>query len=147
MPARILIADDYPDAREMLAVMVEDLGYESLCAENGREAVERAIAFRPDVMLMDIAMPELDGREATARIKADPRTRDAIVIAVTGQATGGQSAKQICPGCDMMLVKPVRAQTIEHALQTVLAGLRRPSAELRAPIVCHPMKSVHTPRA
>jgi CheY-like chemotaxis protein len=124
MAARVLIADDYPDAREMLAELVGYLGYEAECAENGREAVERAITFQPDVVLMDIAMPELDGRQATAMIKADPRTRDAIVIAVTGQAIGGQSAEQVCPGCDMLLIKPVPPERLAEALRTVLGAAR-----------------------
>lgn len=120
MASRVLIADDYADARELLMEFVGRLGYEVAEAENGLEAVERAITFRPDVVLMDLAMPELDGRAATALIKADPRTRDAVVIAVTGHARRGQAAQDVCPGCDGLLVKPVLpeaiAATLRHAL-------------------------------
>ena len=122
MPARILVAEDFADAREMLVEYLGFLGYEVAEAADGREAVERAISFRPDVVLMDIAMPELDGREATARIKADPRTKNSVVIAITGHAVRGEDPGTVCPGCDLLLVKPVLPETIEKTLRTVLSG-------------------------
>lgn len=121
-PARILVAEDFADAREMLVEYLCFLGYEVAQAADGLEAVERAISFRPDVVLMDIAMPELDGREATARIKADPRTCGSVVIAITGHALRGEDPDAICPGCDLLLVKPVLPETVEKALRTVLSG-------------------------
>lgn len=122
MAPRVLIADDYADARELLVEFVGLLGYEVAAAENGLEAVERAIAFRPDVVLMDLAMPGLDGRGATAQIKADPRTCDAVVIAVTGHALHGQGAQDVCPGCDGLLVKPVLPEAIAATLRRALGG-------------------------
>src|SRR5688572_4961972 len=79
-PSLVLVVDDFEDARELYCTCLEQAGYRTAEARNGLEAVERAIELRPDVVLLDLAMPVLDGIEAARRLKADERTRDARLI-------------------------------------------------------------------
>ena len=85
-PALVLVVDDFDDARELYCACLEQAGYRTAEARNGLEAVERALEVRPDVVLLDLAMPVMDGVEAARRLKADDRTRDIHLIALTGYA-------------------------------------------------------------
>src|SRR5438046_8654140 len=87
----VLLVDDYPDAREMYAEYLEFSGFDIVQAGNGVEAIERAIDSHPDVILMDLSLPVMDGWEATRRLKADERTNAIPVLAVTGRAVAGVS--------------------------------------------------------
>ena len=87
----VLLVDDYPDAREMYAEYLEFSGFDVVEASNGLEALERAIDATPDVILMDLSLPVMDGWEATRRLKADDRTKHIPVLAVTGHALTGIS--------------------------------------------------------
>src|SRR5205807_9357571 len=86
---RVLVVDDYPDAREMYTEYLEFSGFEVVQASNGAEALERAIDTIPDIILMDLSLPVMDGWEATRRLKADRRTWDIPVVALTGHALAG----------------------------------------------------------
>src|SRR5665213_2946045 len=99
-PPRVLLVDDYPDAREMYAEYLEFSGFEIVQAGNGREAIERALETNPDVILMDLSLPIMDGWEATRRLKADARTQHIPVLAVTGHALTGISEEARKAGCD-----------------------------------------------
>ncbi len=81
----VLVVDDHVDAREMLAEYVELVGFRVVTAENGQVAIEHALALMPAVILMDLAMPVMDGLTAIARLKADAATRDIPIFAVSGQ--------------------------------------------------------------
>lgn len=116
---RVLIVDDHPDARDLLAGYLTSRGFETTEAVDGVDAIDRATEDPPDVVLMDIAMPRLDGVEATAKLKADPRTAKVPVIAVTGQARA-QEGPSICPPCDAMLLKPVDPERVEIEIRRVL---------------------------
>lgn len=116
---RVLIVDDHPDARDLLAGYLTSRGFETTEAVDGIDAIDRATEDPPDVILMDIAMPRMDGVEATARLKADPRTAKVPVIAVTGQARA-QEGPSICPPCDAMLLKPVDPERVEIEIRRVL---------------------------
>src|SRR4029077_15916515 len=87
----VLLVDDYPDAREMYAEYLEFSGFDIVQAGNGVEAIERARDSHPDVILMDLSLPVMDGWEAPRRLKADERTRPIPVLAVTGHALTGVS--------------------------------------------------------
>src|SRR5581483_11526978 len=87
----VLLVDDYPDAREMYAEYLEFSGFRIVQAGNGLEAIDRALDSHPDVILMDLSLPIMDGWEATRRLKADPRTKQIPVLAVTGHALTGIS--------------------------------------------------------
>src|SRR5262249_15295979 len=83
-PPLILVVDDYQDAREMYAEYLQFSGFRVAEARNGNEAVDQAFALKPDLILMDLSLPGMDGWEATRQLKADERTRNIPVVALTG---------------------------------------------------------------
>ena len=103
---RVLLVDDYPDAREMYTEYLEFCGFEVVEAGNGMEALERAADAAPDIILMDLSLPVMDGWEATRRLKADGRTKSIPVIALTGHALQGHSKGALDAGCDAFVAKP-----------------------------------------
>src|SRR2546430_2241223 len=87
----VLVVDDYQDAREMVAEYLAYTGFRVAEARNGAEAIEKAQSVSPDLILMDLSLPVMDGWEATRRLKADARTKKIPIIALTGHALGGHS--------------------------------------------------------
>jgi CheY-like chemotaxis protein len=102
----ILVVDDYQDAREMYAEYLQFSGFRVAEARNGTEAVEQAFALKPDLILMDLSLPGMDGWEATRRLKADELTRHIPVVALTGHALAGASDGARKAGCDSFVTKP-----------------------------------------
>ena len=105
MGKRILVVEDQEDNRRILRDLLASAGYEMIEAENGEEAIRRA-ALIPDLILMDIQLPELDGYEATRRIKANPQLRHIPIIVVTSYALSGDEEKARAAGCDAYVAKP-----------------------------------------
>ena len=106
MSRRILVVEDQVDNQQILRDLLTSVGYEVVEAENGVEALSAAVEQRPDLILMDIQLPLLDGYEATRRIKADPALRAIPVIVVTSYALSGDEAKARDAGCDAYVTKP-----------------------------------------
>jgi len=102
----VLVVDDYQDAREMYAEYLSFSGFRVAEASNGLEAVEKAFALRPDVILMDLSLPGMDGWTATRQLKTDERTRSIPVVALTGHALAGASDGARQAGCDAFVTKP-----------------------------------------
>lgn len=102
----ILVVDDYQDAREMYAEYLQFSGFRVAEARNGNEALERAFALKPDLILMDLSLPGMDGWEATRQLKADERTQNIPVVALTGHALAGASDGAKRAGCDSFVTKP-----------------------------------------
>lgn len=102
----VLVVDDYQDAREMCSEYLTFSGFRVAEARDGFEALEKAFELRPDVILMDLSLPGMDGWEATRRLKKDDRTRKIPVIALTGHALAGHSDGAKQAGCDSFLTKP-----------------------------------------
>ena len=102
----ILVVDDYQDAREMYAEYLQFSGFRVAEARNGNEALEQAFALMPDLILMDLSLPGMDGWEATRQLKADERTRRIPVVALTGHALAGASEGARRAGCDSFVTKP-----------------------------------------
>ena len=102
----ILVVDDYQDAREMYAEYLQFSGFRVAEAKNGNEAVEQALALKPDLILMDLSLPGMDGWEATRRLKADDTTRHIPIVALTGHALAGASEGAKKAGCDSFVTKP-----------------------------------------
>jgi CheY-like chemotaxis protein len=102
----ILVVDDYQDAREMYAEYLQFSGFRVAEARNGSEAVEQAFALGPNLILMDLSLPGMDGWEATRRLKADDRTRHIPIVALTGHALAGASDGAKKAGCDSFVTKP-----------------------------------------
>ena len=103
---RILVVEDTPDNRQILRDLLTSAGYEVIEAFNGAEGVAAAIEHLPDLILMDIQLPVLDGYEATRRIKANAATAKIPIIAVTSYALSGDEAKAQAAGCDGYVAKP-----------------------------------------
>ena len=106
MSKRILMVEDTEDNRQILRDLLGMAGYEMIEARDGAEGVAQATEHKPDLILMDIQMPVMDGYEATRRIKADPALRHIPVIAVTSYALSGDEAKARAAGCDAYIAKP-----------------------------------------
>jgi two-component system cell cycle response regulator DivK len=122
---RVLVVDDFQDNREMFAEYLTISGFCVIQAENGREALERAFAEIPDVVLMDLSLPELDGWEATRRLKGDPRTAHIPVVALTGHVLAECSREAREAGCDAFLTKPCLPEVLVDEVRRVLARPRR----------------------
>jgi CheY-like chemotaxis protein len=116
----VLVVDDHEDARDGCAQYLEVLGLRVATAEDGVDAVDKALALHPDVILMDLSMPRLDGFEATRRIKADPRTRDIPVIALTALSGEGTFEKARAAGCDGLLRKPAEFTQVTSEISRVV---------------------------
>jgi len=106
MSKRILVVEDQADNRQILRDLLGSTGYEMVEAENGVDALTVAAAERPDLILMDIQLPLLDGYEATRRIKADPALAAIPIIAITSYALSGDEEKARAAGCDDYVTKP-----------------------------------------
>ena len=106
MKKRILVVEDQEDARRILRDLLTRAGFDLIEAENGEDAVASAQASRPDLILMDIQLPLLDGYEATRRIKADPDLKSIPIIVVTSYALSGDEDKARRAGCDDYVAKP-----------------------------------------
>jgi CheY-like chemotaxis protein len=123
----VLLVDDFPDAREMYADYLEIMGFRTAQAADGHEALARAVALRPDLILMDLSLPGVDGWEVTRRIKANPDTRDILVVALTAHALEGEDARALSAGCDGFISKPCLPQRLADEVVRML-GRRRARA-------------------
>ncbi|MGE5243473.1 MAG: response regulator [Betaproteobacteria bacterium] len=119
---RVLLVDDYPDAREMYCEFLEYSGFEVVQAANGIEALQRAAELAPDIILMDLSLPVMDGWEATRRLKANPRTANVPVVALTGHALAGISEGARQAGCDAFITKPCLPDELVAEIRRVLDG-------------------------
>ena len=117
---RVLVVDDYPDAREMYGEYLEYCGFEVVQASNGMEALQRALDTKPDIILMDLSLPVMDGWEATRRLKADKRTANIPVVALTGHALAGISEGAKKAGCDAFVTKPCLPEDLVKEIRRVL---------------------------
>jgi len=117
---RVLLVDDYPDAREMYTEYLEFSGFEVIGAGNGVEALQRAVDASPDIILMDLSLPVMDGWEATRRLKADNRTAAIPVVALTGHALAGISEGAKKAGCDAFVTKPCLPEDLVREIRKIL---------------------------
>ncbi len=117
---RVLLVDDYPDAREMYSEYLKFSGFDVVEAANGLEALQRAIDSTPDIILMDLSLPVMDGWEATRRLKADPRTSSIPVVALTGHALSGTNEGAVKAGCDSFVTKPCLPEDLVSEIRSVL---------------------------
>ena len=105
--AKILVVEDNEMLQEILVERLSFRGFEAIAAPNGQVAIELAQSANPDLILMDMSLPVLDGWEATRRLKADPATNHIPVIALTAHALSGDRDKSLQAGCDDYESKPV----------------------------------------
>jgi CheY-like chemotaxis protein/two-component sensor histidine kinase len=124
---RMLVVDDNRDSAGSMATMLRLLGHEVATAHDGLDAVAAAEDFRPDVILMDVGMPRLNGYEATRRIRERPWGRGPTIIAVTGWGQDGDRARSKEAGCDGHLVKPVSLFDLQALLADLTGNARAAS--------------------
>ncbi len=117
---KILIADDHPMNREMLEEMLLSLGYEAIVTSNGEEALQKIEQAKPDLALIDIQMPKLDGMAFIQRIREKPLYATFPVIAVTAYAMQGDREKMLEAGFTSYIAKPFRLNVLEAELQRLL---------------------------
>jgi CheY-like chemotaxis protein len=122
MGKRVLVADDNEDSAETLGLLLQALGYEVRTVHDGQRAVEEAETFRPDVALLDIGMPGLDGYEAARLIRAAAWGRTVVLIALTGWGLDDDVRRAHDAGFDRHLLKPVDIAPLQEALA---ASVRR----------------------
>jgi two-component system cell cycle response regulator DivK len=102
----ILIVEDFDDAREMYRDYLEFAAFRVETARDGREAIEKARRLRPDLVLMDLSLPGIDGWEATRLLKSDPATKDILVVALSAHALATEGERARMAGCDGFIAKP-----------------------------------------
>ncbi len=120
---KVLYIEDNDDNVYMLKMRLELLGdMEVLAAEDGEKGCEMAASERPDLILMDLEMPVIDGWEATRRLKSNPETRDIPIIALSAHALAGSREKALAAGCDEFDTKPIEFDRLVATVRRVLAG-------------------------
>jgi two-component system cell cycle response regulator DivK len=118
----VLVVEDFTDNREMYARFLEFSGFRVTTAANGQEALDSAFAETPDLVVMDLSLPGVDGWEATRRLKKDARTKMVPVVAVTGHAFAGSSESALQAGCDGYIMKPCLPADLVAEIRRVLSG-------------------------
>ena len=120
---KVLYVEDNDDNVYMLKMLLELLGdIEVLTAEDGEKGCEAAAKERPDIILMDLEMPNVDGWEATQRLKRDPETREIPIIALSAHALAGSREKALAAGCDEFDTKPIEFDRLVATVRRVLAN-------------------------
>jgi CheY-like chemotaxis protein len=120
MPRTILLADDHEDNRLALLTVLAREGYRTLGAANGREAVQVAVKELPDLVLMDLAMPVMDGRQAMQRLKEDPRTSHIPVVVLTAMALSVDRERLMAEGFAELLTKPCMPPLLLQQLRRMI---------------------------
>jgi len=118
----VLLVDDFQDNREMYAMYLEHAGLRVAEAGNGHEALDQAFSLLPDLIVMDLSLPGIDGWEATRRLKADARTKKIPVLALTSHALEGYSEGARAAGCDGFVTKPCLPEQLLNEIRRVLAA-------------------------
>jgi CheY-like chemotaxis protein len=119
---KLLYVEDNDDNVFMLKMRLDLLGgYEMLVASDGAGAIAQTHAYRPDLVLMDLHLPGIDGWEATRRLKADPGTRDIPIIALTADAMAGDRERALAAGCDDFETKPIDFSRLIQKMEAIIA--------------------------
>ena len=119
--ATILVVDDHPTNLKLCKVMLSVDGYEVHTAADAEEALAMLDSVRPRLILMDLQLPGLDGLELTRRLKADPATREIVVVALTAYAMQGDEQKALDAGCDGYIAKPIDSRILATTVARYLA--------------------------
>ncbi|MDI6900739.1 MAG: response regulator [Anaerosomatales bacterium] len=120
MGSKILLVEDNPQNRYLVTFLLEKNGYEVVIAEDGEQALSVVEEEEPDLILMDVQLPKMDGYEATRRIKADARFKDIPLVALTAHSMKGDRGKALAAGCDDYITKPVDAEGLLARLAELL---------------------------
>lgn len=119
---RILIADDEPNLVLALELLMKREGYEIRTVGDGEAAIAAAAAFRPDLILLDVMMPRMDGYEVCQRLRADPTLRDIAVVMLTAKGREVEKEKGMALGADVYITKPFSTREVVRTVKEVLAA-------------------------
>jgi two-component system cell cycle response regulator DivK len=122
---KVLIVEDHPDMRDLLALIVERMGYVPVSASEGEEGVEKAIAEKPNLILLDMMMPRMDGGEAARRLRANPETKEIPILAITALFRSPDLNACLSAGCNGYIVKPFSILDLQAKIRELLAGTGR----------------------
>lgn len=122
MPPKILLIEDNEMNRDALARLLGRGGFEVVTAATGLEGVEQARKLRPQLILMDLGLPEIDGLEVTRRVRSDPTTRDIPIIALTAHAQQSDKHEALAAGCNDFDTKPVKLERLVGKMMALLPG-------------------------
>ncbi len=114
---KVLVIEDHPDSLDVLSWQLETLGFTVVSTNNGREGVEKAIKEKPDLILMDMKMSGMDGREATRKIRINPETKDTLIMATTVFYKGSDLRSCMEAGCTDYILKPFTFEELREKIQ------------------------------
>lgn len=129
MPKKILIVDDNVDSRELVVKVLKARGYQTIEAVDGEDALEKAIEQRPDLILMDRALPKIDGYEVTRRLKSQEEFKDTPIVALTAHAMRGDREKALEAGCEGYISKPINVRALPEQIRPYLQGKKERSLD------------------
>lgn len=122
LPKKILVVDDNQDSRELVVKILKNKGYELIEAIDGEEAVEKVIAQKPDLILLDISIPKLNGYEVTRILKDREDVKDIPVVALTAHAMKGDRLKALEAGCEGYITKPINVRDLPAQVKSFIRG-------------------------
>jgi len=122
LPKKILVVDDNQDSRELVVKVLKNKGYVLVEAVDGEEAVEKAVAEKPDLILLDISIPKLNGYEVTRVLKSREESKDIPVVALTAHAMKGDRAKALEVGCEGYITKPINVRELPAQVKSFIRG-------------------------
>ncbi|HEV8342577.1 MAG TPA: response regulator [Candidatus Binatia bacterium] len=122
-PLKILLVDDHRENLEFLSQHFESLGWEVILANNGKEALEKVRTSRPNAIVLDMVMPEMDGFEVVRSLRNDPDFRHIPVLAATGLTRPGDRDRCLAAGCNDYMAKPFTSEDLEDHLANLLSAI------------------------
>jgi len=124
MAEMVLVVDDDPDVARFVEVNLRSAGYQVTVASNGEEALERAVQLRPDLVLLDVMMPKLDGFEVAQRLRRDSRTSSSSIIMLTAKALSSDKVLGLSSGADDYIIKPFSPRQLLERVEAALTRAR-----------------------
>jgi two-component system cell cycle response regulator DivK len=125
MKKLILLVEDNEDILQLTKLVLKTRGYEVVTAKNGLDAVGKATSELPDLILMDLFMPVMDGIEATSRIRSNPKTKDIVIVALTASGRPSDQERSLAAGCDDFIAKPYTYQELLAFIENRLTHCTR----------------------
>jgi CheY-like chemotaxis protein len=119
---KVLIVEDHPDMRDLLRHIVEEMGYVPVLASGGEEGLKKAIAEKPNLILLDMRMPLMDGREVARRLRANAETRETRILATTALFRSDDLNACLEAGCSAYIVKPFGVRDLQRKIRELLPG-------------------------
>ena len=128
----ILIAEDSADSREMMQLLLETRGYQVIAAEHGVHALDVALTSRPDLVLLDLELPKLDGLSVARELRSHPNFKDVPIVILSGHDPSRFRQEALDAGCDEYLLKPINFDHLHELLDRMIESARQPRSLVRS---------------